>query len=135
MQAIPSTGASAQFMMELPLDWDTTTQPYINIFYSSATNTTGTVIWTVSTSCSKEDGSVSDDAAFHAESAFTAQTMAAANRMWSKTGQFTQVTSGNSCVAGSTMLIKVAVSGTASSNINAYQAVVSIPRIIATQAN
>lgn len=135
MQAIPSTGAAAQFLVELPLDWDTTSQPFINIFYGSGSNTSGTVIWTVSTACSKEDGSVSDDPSFHAESAFASQTMAAANRMWAKSGQFTQVTSGNSCVGGSTMIVKAAVSGTASAAVNAYQAVISIPRVIVNQAN
>lgn len=134
-QAIPSTGASAQFMLELPKDWDTATQPYISIFYGSGANTSGTVIWTVSSACSKEDGSVSDDPAFNAESAFGTQTMATANRHWAQNGQFTAITSGNNCIAGSPVIVKVAVSGTASSAINAYQAVVTIPRLLAVQAN
>jgi hypothetical protein len=135
LQAIPSTGASAQFQLELPLDWDSGVQPYINIFYGSGANTSGTVIWTVSSACSKADGSVSDDGAFNAESAFGSQTMAAASRTWSKSGQFTAVTSGNNCVPGGTLLIKVAVSGTAASAINAYQAVVTIPRLLTVQGN
>jgi hypothetical protein len=127
LQAVPSTGASLQFQIELPLDWDTASQPYINIFYGSGSNTSGTVIWTVSSACSKEDGSVSDDPAFNAESAFASQTMAAASRQWAQHGQFTAMTSGNNCIAGSSAIVKVALSGTASSNINAYQAVLSIP--------
>lgn len=135
LQAIPSTGAAAQFLIELPSDWDTAIQPFIKIFYASGTNTSGTVIWTVSSACSKEDGSVTDDPAFVAESAFGSQTMAAASRMWAVSGQFTGITSGNNCIAGSSVIIKVAVSGTAAAAINAYQAVVTIPRIVAYQAN
>ncbi len=121
-------------MIELPLDWDTASQPYINIFYGSGANTSGTVIWTVSSACSKEDGSVTDDPAFNAESAFASQTMATANRTWAKSGQFTAITSGNNCIAGSSLILKVAVSGTAGSNINAYQAVVTVPRLPVVQA-
>jgi len=135
LQVAPNAGASAQFMTELPLDWDTTNQPYIAIFYGSGANTSGTVIWTVSSACTKRDGSVSDDPAFNAESAFASQTMANANRGWAKTGQFTAITSGNSCVPGGILIIKLAVSGTASSAINAYQATLTIPRITAVQAN
>lgn len=135
LQAIPSTGASGQFTIELPVDWDTAVQPWINIFYASGANTSGTVIWTVSSACTKADGSVTDDPAFNAESAFASQTMATANRTWSKTGQFTAMSSGNNCIAGSQVTIKLAVSGTAGSNINAYQAVVTIPTLPANQAN
>jgi hypothetical protein len=135
LQAIPSTGAAAYFETELPADWDTSTQPYINIFYGSGANTSGTVIWTVSSACSKNNGAITDDPAFNAESAFTSQTMATANRGWAKKGQFTLITSGNNCVAGSTLLVKLAVSGTAGSNINLEKAVVTIPRLITLQAN
>ena len=55
LQATPSTGAALQFLLELPGDWDAANQPYINIFYGSGTNTSGTVIWTASSACSKED--------------------------------------------------------------------------------
>lgn len=136
LQGIPSAGtAIAQFTIELPLDWDTATQPYISILYGSGANTSGTVIWTVSSACSKQDGSVSDDPAFNAETAFASQTMATANRTWGKNGQLTAVTSGNNCVAGSPMTIKLALTGTASSNINAYLAVVTVPRLPTVQAN
>lgn len=135
LQAVPSSGAAGQFQIELPLDWDTGSQPYINIFYASGSNTSGTVIWTVSSACTKADGSVTDDPAFNAESAFASQTMATANRMWSQAGQFTAITSGNNCIPGGALILKVAISGTASSNINAYQAVVTIPRQPVGQAN
>lgn len=134
LQGTPSGGAAGQFLIELPANWDTSVQPWINIFYGSGANTTGTVIWTVSSACSKADGSVSDDPTLNAETAFATQTMAAANRMWSQSGQFTAITSGNNCIPGGSVIIKMAVSGTASSAINAYQAVVTIPRTLAAAA-
>ncbi len=135
LQAIPATGAVAQFMLELPADWDAVTQPYISIYYGSGANSSGTVIWTVSSACSQMNGSTTDDPAFVAEPAFAPQTMAAASRTWARNGQFTRMTGSNNCVAGSSVIIKVAVSGTAPSGINAYQAVVTIPRLLTVQAN
>ncbi len=134
LQAIPSTGGALQWRMELPLDWDTSAQPYIRIEYGSGSNTSGTVIWTVASACTKGDGSVSDDPAFNAESAFAAQTMAAANRTWSQAGQFTAITSGNNCVPGGGIIIRATVSGTAAANINAWQATVTIPTLPTVQA-
>ena len=136
-QAIPSTGASLQFMLELPQDWDTATQPYINVYFAAGTNTSGTVIWTASSACVdvSTNGGATDDPAFNAESAFTTRTMTVANRMWYTGGQFTAVTSGNGCKALSPIIVKLALSGTASANINAYQAVVTISRLPVVQAN
>jgi len=134
LQATPSTGAALQFVFELPNDWDITQQPFISIFYASGANTTGTVIWTVSSACSKEDGSVTDDPAFVAESAFAAQTMASANVNWAKSGKFTAMTSLNNCIPGSPVMIKIALSGTAASGINAKKAVITIPRLLTVQA-
>lgn len=135
LQLAPSTGGSAQFRFEIPKDWDSANQPYIRIEYGSGANTTGTVIWTVASACTKADGSITDDPAFVAESAFASQTMAAANRAWSQTGQFTAITSGNNAVGGGACVIKMTLSGTASSAINVYQAVVTTNRLITVQAN
>src|SRR6185312_13624548 len=129
LQAIPSTGAALQWRMELPLDWDPAAQPSIRIEYSSGSNTSGTVIWTVASACTKGDGSVSDDPPFVAESAFAAQTMTAANRAWSQAGQFTAATSANNCVPGGGIVIRAALSGTAAAAVNAWQAVVTIPTL------
>lgn len=136
-QAVPSAGASLQFMVELPADWNSAAQAFINVYYGSGTNTSGTVIWTASSACVdvSTPGGASDDPSFHAESAFATQTMANANRMWDVGGQFTAMTSGNGCKALSAVIIKLAVSGTAGANINAYHAVVTIPRYPVVQAN
>ena len=139
LQAAPNaaTSATAQFMFELPKDWDTGTQPYVSIYYGSGSNTSGTVQWTVSSACVdvSTNGGSSDDPSFQAESAFTAQTMAAANRMWYQNGQFTRMTSANGCKAQSKVIIKVSLGGTASSNINVYEAILTIPRQLVVQAN
>lgn len=134
-EAIPSTGGSLNFSYELAKDWDTANQPFISIEYGSGTNITGTVIWTVSTACSKQDGSVSDDPALVAESAMASQTMAVAHRSWVQSMQLTTLTSGNNCIAGSPVNFKLAVSGTASANIDAFKAVITIPRKPTVQAN
>jgi hypothetical protein len=135
LQLIPSTGGAAQFRIEIPSDWDSASQPFIRIEYGSGANTSGTVIWTVASACTKADGSITDDPAFNAESAFATQTMANANRAWSQTGQFTAITSGNNCVAGGGIILKLTLSGTAASAINAYQAVVTTQRLPTVQAN
>jgi hypothetical protein len=135
LEAVPSSGAALQFDLELPQDWDTTKQPYIRVSYGSGSNTSGTVVWMASSACSSSDGSVTDDPPFNAESSWAAQTMTTANSRWAQSGQFTAMTSANHCVAGSPVTIKVTLSGTALSPINAYQAVVTIPEIPAVQAN
>lgn len=141
LQAIPNTGAVLQWRMELPLDWDPNSQPYVRVEYGSGALTSGTVIWTVASSCSKGDGSVGDDLSFNTESAFSTQTMASANKTWwspntSPGTQMTAVTSGNSCVPGGGIIIRLTLSGTATVNpINAYQATVTIPRLLTAGAN
>jgi len=77
---------------------------------------------------------VTDDPAFVAESAFASQTMAAASREWAQNGQFTAVTSGNNCIAGSPLQFKIALSGTAASAINFKEVVVTTPRLPVVQA-
>jgi hypothetical protein len=131
-----NTTTNAQFLFELPLDWDTATQPYINIIYSSGANTSGTVKWTFSSACTKSDGSVTDDPSFNAESATSGQTMAAANRTWAESTQFTALTSGNNCIGGSSVIVKVTSgNGTASSVVKVYQVTLTIPRLLTVQAN
>jgi hypothetical protein len=132
-----NSATNAQFSFELPADWDTGIQPFISIYYGSGANSSGTVKWTFSTACSKKDGSVTDDPAFVAESTTTGNTMAVINRMWAETFQFTTLTSGNNCVAGSNVILKVTSgNGTATSTVNVSKIVLSIPTLPNTaQAN
>ena len=133
LNGIPSTGAVAYMETELPGDWDTATKPWISIYYGSGANTSGTAIWTVSTGCTKKDGTVSDDVAWIAESAMGTQTMGAATRAWAQSAQLAGAMT--NCVVGSTMYVKVAVSGTASSAITVSKAVMTYPRLLVAQAN
>lgn len=135
LNATPSTGATLYFDFEWPGDADTSDQPYIDISYSSLTNTSGTVIWTVSSACTKQDGSVSDDPSYNAESAFASQTMATASRNWGKSGQFTAIASGNNCIPGSPYRVKVVLSGTASAAIGLNRIFMTTPRLLTVQAN
>jgi len=132
----PNVGATAYFAnYALASDWDTTNQPYIRVEYGSGTNTSGTVIWTISTACSKLDGSVSSDPTYNAESAMGTQTMAAATRTWGQSAQLTTLTSGNNCIAGSPVYLKLVVSGTAAAAINLYRITVTQPRNPVFQAD
>lgn len=136
LRATPNVGATAYFQWQLPSDWDTATQPYMKIYYGSGSNASGTVIWTVSTACTKSDGSVSDNPAYVAESAMATQTMTTANRMWAQSAQFANLTSGNNCIAGSIVDVKVVLSGTASTgNIGLYYISMTTPRLPAVAAN
>jgi hypothetical protein len=131
-----NTTTNAQFSIQLPGDWDTATQPWINIYYGSGANTSGTVKWTFSSACTKADGSVTDDPGFNAESASTGKTMAVANREWAESIEFTGMTSGNNCIAGSWVLIKVTSgNGTATGTVNVEGVIITIPRLPVPQAN
>lgn len=133
LQPIPSSGGTAYLDTELPGDWDTATKPYLSIYYGSGANTSGTVIWTISHACTKQDGSVTDDPAFLAESAMGTQTMVTANRMWAQSAQFSGTFT--NCIAGSTMYLKIVLSGTASSAINVSKIMITVPRLLTLQAN
>jgi hypothetical protein len=133
LNGIPSTAATAYLDFELPGDWDTAVKPYFAVYYGSGANTSGTVIWTISTACTKQDGSITDDPAWIAESPMGTQTMAAANRMWAQNAQLAGAMT--NCIAGSTMYVKLALSGTASSAIQVSKATITVPRLLTVQAN
>lgn len=127
---------NAQFDFELPLDWDTGSQPYVNLFFGSGTNTTGTVIFQVQVACTKADGSITNDPAFNTADVLPTKTMAAATRGWSTSMQLTQVTSGNNCVPGGSMIVKITRNtDTASAVARVSKAVITVPRALAVQAN
>lgn len=134
---LPFVDAStAQFLFEIPGDWDTASQPFINVFFESGTNTTGTVIFNAAVACTKADGSITSDPAFNTADALATKTMAAATRAWSTTVQLTQVTSGNNCVPGGTMLVKITrATDTASAAVRVTSAAITTPRLLTVQAN
>lgn len=134
---LPFVDAStAQFNLQIPGDWDTASQPFIKVVFNSGSNTTGTVIFNAATACTKEDGSVTSDPAFTTADALATKTMATATRGWSSTIQMTQVTSGNNCVPGGQMIVKITrATDTASSAVNVDKAVITVPRLLTVQAN
>lgn len=141
---ITITGTSstfAQFMLALPTDWDSGTNPYIKVGFASATDTTNghTVIPQIKVSCpTATNGTVSDDAAFSAAQTLTTVTFGAAavaNGFYTTSVQIgaTQMTG---CVAGGMMIVQVGrATDTATGNINFYYATVTVPRLLAVQAN
>jgi hypothetical protein len=125
-----------QFETEIPLDWDTTSQPFIAVFWNSGANTTGTVIFNAAVACTKSDGSVTSDPAFNAADALATKTMAAASRTWSSSIQLTQVTSGNNCVPGGTMIVKITrATDTAGTLVQVTKATITTPRLLTVQAD
>lgn len=98
--------STGQFNYELPLDWSGGL-PWINLFFSSGSNTSGTVNFNVQTACSKSDGSITADPGFPLANSFPTMTMAASGREWSTSTQMMQVISGNNCVPGGSMIVSV----------------------------
>ena len=135
LEGVPSSGGTAYFQFQLPSDWDSSSQPFIKLYYGSGTSTAGTVIWTVSSACSKSDGTVTDNPAFLAESPMPSQSMTTAAREWATSAQFVNMTAGNNCVPGSIVNLRVALSGSATADIVLAYAVITTPRLIAVQAN
>lgn len=129
-------GSIAQFKTHLPRDWDTATQPYIELQFTSATNTSGTMIFQVQTACYKLDGSTTTDPTFATAQVFSTATAAAASRGWEEDLQLNAVTSGNSCVANGQMLVKITRNtDTAGSAVFVTGATITTPRLPAVQAN
>jgi hypothetical protein len=94
------------------------------------------VIFSVAVACSKSDGSVSSDPAFNTADNLPTKTMAVASRQWSSAVQLTQVTGGNNCVAGGTMLVKITrATDTAAAVVNVGKIVITMPRTPVLQAN
>src|SRR5579872_231052 len=132
----------AQFTLTLPEDWDTATRPYIRFFFSSATDTTNghTVIPQIKVSCpTAADGSVSDDATFSAaqsSSTVTFGASAVANGFYNGSNVQIGSTQMTGCIAGGLMIVQVGrATDTATGNINFYGAAVTLPRLLAVQAN
>lgn len=125
MQPSAGTGSFA-IALAIPPDWDGT-EPKLYVNYGARSATSGTVIFTPNTSCSKTDGTIGGDTAFLGNTAFSTQTMNATGDVdWSNVIQLTQVTSGNSCVVNGLLKIKVALTGTATGNIDLYTLTIRI---------
>lgn len=128
-------GNSAQFNYDIPLDWSGA-QPYLRLSFSSGSNTSGTVIFNVRLACTKANFTTTSDPPFNSPDAFLTQTMPAANMQGDTTVQTTQLTSGNNCVPGGTVLVSITrATDTASSAVNVDKVMITMPRRPVTQAN
>lgn len=126
----------ADFMFQLPNDWSGA-EPYVNVYYGSGSNTTGTVVWTYNTACSQAGGGITDDPSFVTSTTpDLGHTMAASNREWSDTTQLSSVTSGNNCVAGSWVILRLySGNGSATNTVNVEGIAVTLQRRLVVQAN
>jgi hypothetical protein len=140
---ITTTAATfAQFMVDIPLDWDTATNPYIRFKFSAATDTTNghTVIPQIKVSCpTAGGGTVSDDATFSAaqsSSTVTIGASAVANGFYNTSNVQIGSTQMTGCFAGGMMIVQVGrATDTATGNINFYSATLTFPRLVTVQAN
>lgn len=131
----------AQFTLPIPVDWDSSTDPYILFAFQSATDTTNghTVKPQIEVSCpTATNGTVSDDATFSAAQTVATVTFGAsavAHGFYTGSGQIGS-TQMSGCVAGGMMIVQVGrATDTATGNINFYYANVTFPRLLAVQAN
>jgi hypothetical protein len=127
--------ANAQFDLAIPGDWDTTSNPFIKLFFTDGANTSGTEIFQAQVSCYVSDFSATDDVAFAAAQVFTTRTAVAANRAGNENLQFNS-TSMSGCVAGGSMIVKITRNtDTAASAVPVSKATITFPRLLVVQAN
>ena len=137
---ITDTASSfAQFMVPIPVDWDTGTLPYL-LFGLSSTDTTNahTIIPQIKVSCpTATNGTVSDDHAFaaaHSATTITIGASAVSNGFYTTSIQ-TNSTDMTGCVAGAFMIVQVGRATDTATSANFYYSNVTFPRLLTVQAN
>jgi len=137
--AITDTSSTfAQFMVVIPEDWNSSANPYIRFQLGyPGTDTGHTIIPQIKVSCSKGDGTTTDDVSFNAaHSLSTTTTNSTANQFWSGSNVQMNGTDMTGCVAGAMMIVQVGrATDTATSAANFYSATITFPRRIVVQAN
>ena len=129
-----TTSDSSIFKVHLPKDWNTAVAPSLSIDLATTDATNGhTIILQASTECSKLDGTTTDDVAFNAaQSLGTVTINTTANQMWTATLASLTTTG---CSAPGVMWIKITRTTDTATNVELYDAEVTIPRRIVMQAN
>ena len=129
-----TTSDSVTFKVHLPKDWDTGTAPSLAVDLASTDTTSGhTVILQAATECAKLDGSTTDDVAFNAAQSLSTVTLnTTANQTWTATLASLTTTG---CSAPGIMWVKITRTTDTSTNVELYEADVTIPRRIVMQAN
>jgi len=130
-----TTSDSVTFQLHLPKDWDTGTAPSLSVDLASTDATNGhTVILQAATQCFKLDGTTTDDVAFNAAQSMGTVTLGAggANQSWTATLASLTTTG---CSAPGIMKIKITRTTDTATNVELYQANVTVPRLFTVQAN
>jgi hypothetical protein len=129
-----TTSDSLIVKVHLPKDWNTGVAPSLAIDLASTDATNGhTVIMQAATACAALDGSTTDDVAFNAAQSFSTVTLNGnANRTWTATISSLTTTG---CTAPGIMWIKFTRTTDTATNVEGYQAEVTIPRRLVNQAN
>ena len=127
----------AQFTVTIPEDWDSATNPYIRFFVATADTTSShTIIPAIQVSCSKGDGSTTDDVSFNAShSSSTITTNTTANQFWSNSNVQMNSTDMTGCVAGAQMIVQVGRATDTATSAYFYGADITFPRLLTVQAN
>lgn len=123
---------SAQFQLELPVDYDSSTLPYIRINYTQATATASqTIAYQIQVGCS----TTSDDPSFATAQAFTTTTTGStANTPYTQTLEFNS-TSMTNCSGGDVMNFKISTTSSSNGSSNLQLITLTIPRLINVEAN
>ncbi len=130
---------TGQFMVSIPADWDTGTNPYILVgLMSTDTTNTHTIIPKVQVSCpTAVNGTSSDDVTFataHSLSTITIGGSANAHGFYTTSVQLNG-TDMSGCVAGGFMIVSVGRATDTATAANFYYANISFPRLNTGQAN
>jgi hypothetical protein len=126
-------GASAQFQLDVPGDWDSSSPVYAKIYFTQGSNTTSgqTIVMQIATACS----STTDDPPFTTAQAFSTATTTA-----NAYAPFTETLSGvtmTNCVPGGNVNLKISRSNsdTATSSPSVGWASLTFQRLLTAGAN
>ena len=125
-------GQSACRQVEIPNDWDPTTNPYVRVNYTQSGSRSGEIIaFVIQTACS----TTTDDPSYQTAQYFTVTTTSStANVPYSATLQLDS-TSMSGCAGGRVMNVRIASAPTSSATSNLQMLTITWPRKVAVQAN
>lgn len=125
-------GQSACRQVEIPSDWDPTTNPYVRLNYTQSGSRLGDIIeFVIQTACS----TTTDDPSYQTAQYFTlTKTASTANVPYSATLQLDS-TSMSGCAGGRVMNVRISSAPTSSATSNLQMLTITWPRKVVVQAN
>ena len=134
-----TTNTFAQFLVPIPADWDSATNPYILVALDSTDTTNGhTVIPQIKVACiTAVNGTSTDDPSFAAAHSLTTITVggsANAHGFYTTSVQMNS-TDMSGCVAGGAMIVQMGRATDTATSANFYYANITWPRLLTLQAN